>query len=151
MPRSTRAPSLAPAAKKRTSKKSTKQLKVYEIPESPTSEIESTKWPQNGGEAQESIESSPSATSSISSYAGGRGRTRAASSATLTDDNNATPTQSKPSQVARGTSVDVKTSSIPGFEAIEAVNGLYQKLKESQDEIGRLQLENQELSFDARK
>jgi len=53
--------------------------------------------------------------------------------------------------VARGASIDIKTSSVPGFEALEAVNGLYQKLKESQDEIGRLQLEIQEVSFDARK
>lgn len=151
MPRSTRAPSNAPAAKKRTSKKSTVQAKVYEIPESPTAPFESREGSWDSEETRQLVESSVDATSSVTSHADGRCRTRTASSTALTEDDDATPTQPKPSQMARGASSDIKTSSVPGFEALEAVNGLYQKLKESQDAIGRLQLEIRELSFDARE
>ena len=149
MPRSTRPTSNAPPTKKRTANRNT-QAKVYEIPESPSSSTHSKEARQEEGQAQESIESSPSADSSVSARAGGRGRARTASSATLTNDNEATPTQPQPKQTTRGAPPHAQPLAIPGFEALEAVNGLYQKLKDSQATIECLQLEKQELCADAR-
>lgn len=99
---------------------------------------------------RETSESSSGATSSVSSRVGGRSRARTASSATLTDENDATPTQAQSTHAVHGTSVEPKAFSIPGFEALEAVNGLYQKLKDSQADVDRLLRENQELILEAR-
>lgn len=149
MPRSTRPTSNAPPVKKRAAKRNT-QAKVYEIPESPSSSIHSREGAQAEEQAQKSIQSSPNADSSVSARASGRGRARTASSATLTNDNEATPTQPPPKQTMRDALSNTQPLAIPGFEALEAVNGLYQKLKDSQATIERLQLEKQELCADAR-
>lgn len=60
---------------------------------------------------------------------------------TMVEDHDATPTLSKPSR-KRTTSVELPNYPIPGFEALEAVNGLYQRLRDSQTEIERLSKEN---------
>lgn len=62
---------------------------------------------------------------------------------TKIDDDN-TPTQAKPIR-SRIASLEPKQFHLPGFEALEAVNGLYQKLKDGQDENERLKQENRDL------
>lgn len=61
------------------------------------------------------------------------------------EDPGRTPTQAKPTQ-SRTASVEPKQFHLPGFEALEAVNGLYQKLKDSQDENEQLRQENRDLT-----
>lgn len=97
---------------------------------------------EDAEQTRESIETSPDRANSVSSVAGGRERSRSASSATLNNDLDVTPTQVKPSK-ARAESVQAQS-------ALEAVTGLYQKLERLGNEVARLQHENQELSSEAR-
>lgn len=57
------------------------------------------------------------------------------------EDFETTPTQTKKSR-PRAVSMEPKQAAFPGFEALEAVNGLYQKLKDSQAEMAELRQDN---------
>lgn len=50
---------------------------------------------------------------------------------------------------SRAVSLEPHQSNLPGFEALEAVNGLYQKLKDAQTDIARLKQENARLVGEA--
>lgn len=62
----------------------------------------------------------------------------------LGEDIDSTPTQAKKSR-CRAVSMEPKHNHVPGLEALEAVNGLYQKLKDTQSEEARLKQENEDL------
>lgn len=66
-------------------------------------------------------------------------------STTINQDSNCTPTQAKLSR-SRTASVEPQQLRLSGFEALDAVNGLYQKLKDSQDENDQLKQENRRLT-----
>jgi len=145
MPRtsSARAASNPPGTKKRTTKRSTvSHAKVYELPESPASPVASSDEDQALGQLQESNGGSPEMATSTSSHMGGRGRARTASTATLTNDSDVTPTQHKPSKARSETAAPMT--------ALEAVSGLYQKLEKLEAQVESLQQENQELAHEAR-
>jgi len=152
MPRtsSARNTSKAPTGKKRATKRGTlNEDKIYELGASPSSLLslkDETKDLEIPCDQEETISE---AKSSISSSVSGWGRCQSTSSTTVADESDTTPTQPKPFK-AQTMSVESKTSSIPGFEALEAVNGLYQQLKDIQAEVDRLQFENRQLSLEAR-
>lgn len=138
MPRSAKA---GPTTKKRTTKRSASRQPVcYEIPESPGN---------HNDLPQQSIEST-SETGITSPIHSQRGRSVSTSTTTLNEDLDATPTTSKPprkrtTSVSSTVSLEPKQPYIPGFEALEAVNGLYQKLKDGQAEIEKLHVESERL------
>lgn len=144
MPRSAKA---GPTTKKRTTKRSASRQPVcYEIPESPG---------KDDNQAEQSIESTSEigTTSPVHSQ---RGRSVSTSTTTLHEDLDATPTAAKPprkrtTSVSSTVSLEPKQLSIPGFEALEAVNGLYQKLKDSQAEIEKLHAENERLMLQEKR
>lgn len=67
------------------------------------------------------------------------------STASTKINDDCTPTQAKPIR-SRTASLEPTQFHLPGLEALEAVNGLYQKLKDGQDENERLKKENRDLN-----
>lgn len=62
----------------------------------------------------------------------------------IAEDLDITPTQAKKPR-SRAVSAEPKHAQIPGLEALEAVNGLYQKLKDSQAEVSQLRQDKERL------
>ena len=150
MARSTKAAPKSTTTKKRTTKRSTsKQRPCYEIPESP---------PSVGDSAEEDPTQQPSElaghtidNSSTSETVSIRGRSMSTTSSTLkNEDSDVTPTHAKPMR-KRTMSVQPQQAGIPGLEALEAVNELYQKLEDTQNELDGLRLENKRLSLQEEK
>lgn len=140
MPRSTKADTKKVPAKRRIAKRSaSEQPRCYDIPESPQSSISATKqvYSKQASEASyASVEHSPTRSN--------RGRSASTAPSTVIEDTDATPTQTRSSR-STGTSINPKQTPLPGLEALEAVNELYIKLKDSQTELQQLQEEKETL------
>lgn len=132
MPRSSRAATKPSASQRRANKRSTsKQPECYDILESPTISASSSAR----GRSQQSVE--------ITSLLSG---TTLPISSRSDEFANSTLTLHE-----RNTTKDVIQDSVPGFEALEAVNALYQNLKNSQAEMLRLHEENKNLLMQKRE
>lgn len=140
MPRSAKAASRTSIASKRTSKRNTsKQRAVYAIPESPQTSASNTSRCEADASLNDSQTSSPTPSN--------RNNSTADACVNLTNNQDATPKQSCRSRTA---SLEAKRFQLPGFEALDAVNGLYQKINDSKAEIERLDQEKQALLQDLR-
>lgn len=122
-----------------------KQPSVYEIPESPESAIAS-----RDEEATVDPVETRSTRSITSPSMSTRGRSRSTSSSAVFVDYDATPVQAR-ALANRVESAASKQAAVPGLQALEAVNSLYQKLKDSQAEIEHLHHENEDLSMELLK
>lgn len=117
----------------------------YEIPESPS---------RDEDQHQPSIEST-SEVGTTSPTHSQRGRSISTTATTLQEDDHTTPPTIKPTR-KRTTSVGTSSSepkqhAIPGLEALEAVNSLYQKLKDSQVEIDNLRADTERLTLQEKR
>lgn len=140
MPRSTKAETKKAPTKRRTTKRSASEQPIcYDIPESPQSSSSERKR-ESSKQASEiiytNLEHSPARSN--------RGRSASTAPTTVVEDTDATPRQPK-SNRSTGISADTKHAPISGLEALEAVNELYTKLKDSQAELRQLHEEKETL------
>ena len=142
MPRSTKAASKPSATKRRTTKRSTsEQPSCFDIPESPNC-VTVSSVPRNGIDPSTQTLQAEIASSAVSSS---RERSTNVVSSTAVEDPEVTPVQPR-SRNIRNTTVELIQPIVPGLDALEAVNGLYTKLKESHLELETLRQEKEHMS-----
>lgn len=139
MPRSAR---LSTAPKRNARRNASKQSSVYDLPESPSKE-------KNEKSDEDHADDHPikPATSPIASSPA-RSRTSSSTAVSTVCD----LTNAKMRSVhAKGYPTFTKQPILPGFEALEAVNSLYQQVKDKHSEIVHLNRQNETLSLDLQK
>lgn len=142
MPRSAR---LSTAPKRNARRNASKQCSVYDIPESPSDE-KNDKQDKNH-EAYDNSHSIKSATSPPSSI---RARSTSSSLTAVSAETDLTCTRNRPLD-PKNSPTAAQRPIIPGFEALEAVNSLYQQLKDSRSEIDHVNRQHDNLSLELQK
>lgn len=141
MPRSARAAGKPPTTRKRTTKRSaSRQPKCYEIPESPSSD-------EVAGIKRQPIAvlTTPYQISSNASQISKRGE-KESNASTFTADEDCESTLIQPTRRdEEDLSEERRQVPVAGFEALEAVSGLYEKLKENNAELERFSRDNHRL------